>query len=249
MKNAKNIFWLLIDVLLVVLFFLGIATFRALDRYGASLPITRTIIVAADAKSTVVPDIAKISLSVVAEGSDPTKIQDENTRKMVSVIDFIKSQGVGSKDIKTAAYNLSPKYEYDEKKRKSFISGYTSTQALTITMRDFSKISIVLGKLPALGVNQIQNVSFEVEDPAKFLNGAREEAFKKAFIKADSMASQNGVRLGRVVNFSENSGNYYPKFFGAEAMNRGGAVDATLPQVEPGSEELSVNVSVTYELR
>ena len=66
MKNAKNIFWLLLDALLVVMFFLGLITFKALDRYGASLPITRTITVSADAKATIVPDIAKISFSVVS---------------------------------------------------------------------------------------------------------------------------------------------------------------------------------------
>src|SRR3989338_8947003 len=102
MKNAKNIFWLLLDALLVVMFLLGLITFKALDRYGASLPITRTITVSADAKATVVPDIAKISFSVVSEGSDPAKLQEENTQKMVAAIDFIKSQAIDSKYIKTA---------------------------------------------------------------------------------------------------------------------------------------------------
>lgn len=245
MKNAKNIFWLLLDAVLIMIFFLSITTFKALDRYGASLPITRTITVSADAKSIVVPDIAKIYLSVIAEGSDPSKLQNESTHKMVAAIDFIKSQGIDPKDIKTAEYNLSPRSEYDEKKHTSSISGYTSTQSLTIVIRDFTKISIILGKLPGLGINQIQNVSFDVEDPATFINVAREEAFKKAFAKAVSMANQNGVGLGRVVNFNENSGNYYPKFFGARA----GIVDFVPPQIEAGSEELSVNVSVTYELR
>ena len=249
MKNAKNIFWLLLDALLVVMFFLGLITFKALDRYGASLPITRTITVSADAKATIVPDIAKISFSVVAEGSDPAKLQEENTKKMVAAIDFIKSQTIDPKDIKTAAYNLSPKYEYDEKKRKSFISGYTSTQSLTVTIRDFSKISTVLGKLPSLGVNQIQNVSFDIENPDQVINGAREQAFKKALAKAVSMARQNGVGLGRVVNFNENSGNYYPRVFGVESLGKGGATDFSAPQIEPGSEELSASVSVTYELR
>lgn len=248
MKNAKNIFWLLLDAVLVVSFFLGIFAFMALDRYSASLPITRTITVSADAKSTVVPDIAKISFSVVSEGSDPAQLQDENTKKMVAAIDFIKNQGVDSKDIKTDVYNLSPRYEYDGKKRKSFIAGYTSTQSLIVTVHDFSKISSILSKLPSLGVNQIQSVIFSVEDHDKFISSAREEAFKKAFVKAESMARQNGVSLGRVVNFSENSGNSYPRFLGSESF-KGVAVDSIAPQIEPGSEELSISVSVTYELR
>lgn len=248
MKNAKNIFWLLIDAVLVVVILLGFYTFKALDKYGASLPITRTITISADGKTTVVPDIAKVTFSVVSEGADPEKLQVENTKKMVAALDFIKGEGIDPKDIKTAAYNLSPKYEYDEKKRKSFISGYTSTQSVTVKIRDFTKVSPILGRLPGLGVNQIQNVNFEVDDTDKFLNVAREEAFNKAFAKAAAMAGQNKVRLGRVVNFSESSGNYFPRAYAMESLGKGGA-DYAAPQLEPGSEELTVNVSVTYELR
>jgi len=250
MKNFKNIFWLLIDVALVVATFLGIYTFKALDRYGASLPITRTITVSSDGKTTIVPDIAEVNFSVVSEGSDPEKLQVENIKKMIAALDFVKSQGIDPKDIKTATYNLSPKYEYDEKKRKSFISGYASTQTVTVKIRDFTKVSTILGRLPSLGINEIQNVNFKVDDTDKFLSVAREDAFKKAFAKAAAMAGQNQVRLGRVVNFSESSGNYSPRPYAMEALGKSSMGGGYIPpQIEPGSEELTVNVSVTYELR
>lgn len=250
LKEAKNYFWPLIDLALLVAIVFGtwcIVYFAR--RYAASLPITRTISISAEGKTTVSPDIAKLAFAVVSEGKNPEDVQEDNTRKMNAAIEFVKGQGVEAKDIKTSGYNLSPRYEYDEKKRTSFISGYTLTQTITIQLRDFEKISPILGALPGIGVNQIHGVNFEIEDPEKYLAEAREEAFTRAYAKAWKMAQQNGVKLGRIVTFSEGSqGPIYPMRFEAMALkaDMGGA---PAPAIEPGSEEVRVNVTVTYELK
>ncbi|MDO8584656.1 MAG: SIMPL domain-containing protein [bacterium] len=249
-KEAKNYFWVLIDVALIVTIVFGTwCAVYYVGRYTASLPITRTITISAEGKIVAEPDIAKLSFSVVSEGKDPEVIQRDNTVKMNDAIAFIKAQDVDAKDIKTSGYNLSPRYDYDEKKRTSYISGYTLTQTVSVQLRDFAKISPILGQLPSLGINQIQGVNFEVEDPEKYLVMAREEAFDRAYSKAAAMARQNGVRIGRVVTFSEGSqgGPIYLRSFEAMAMKSDGGAPA--PTIEPGSEEVRVNVSVTYELR
>ena len=154
-----------------------------------------------------------------------------------------------AKDIQTTGYNLSPRYEYDEKKRKTFISGYTITETVSLRLTDFTKIGTLIGGLPSVGINQINSVSFEVSDADKNLGSAREEAFKKAYAKAAAMARQNKTRLGRVVTFSESQGGgFTPRYFAAESLGKGGA-DMMAAAIEPGSEEISVSVSVTYELK
>lgn len=249
LKDAKNYFWVLIDAALLVAIVFGTwCAIYYVGRYTASLPITRTVSVSAEGKTIAAPDTAKISFAVVSEGKSPETIQTDNTRKMNAVIEFVKAQGIEAKDIKTSGYNLSPRYEYDEKKRTTFISGYALTQTVTIQVRNLEKVSPILGQLPSLGINEIQNVNFEVEDPEQYLAMAREEAFSRAYTKAAAMAKQNGVRLGRVVTFSEGSqGPIYPRYFEAAAMKADVGVPA--PTIEPGSEEVRVNVTVTYELK
>lgn len=218
-------------------------------KYVDSLMPIKTTTVSAEGKVTVSPDIAKLSFSVVSEGVNPKTLADSNNKKMKAAIDFIKSQGIEEKDIKTTEYNLSPRYEYDEKTRKTFISGYTLTQTILVKVRDLNKTADVLAGLPPLGINQVGSISFDVDEPEKYLSDARNQAFDRAKEKAKAMAEKNGVKLGRVINFYE----YQPlSYYGQTKMASGlGGAEAApvVPQIQPGSEEVTVQVSVTYEIK
>lgn len=251
-EDSKKFSWLLANCALVVLAILGLAAFSALNKYQSSLIPSRVITVTAQDKKAVIPDIASFSFSVVSEGKDPAKIADENNQVMNRAIGVVKAEGVDAKDIQTSGYSLSPRYEYDEKTKATSISGYTLTQTVFVKIRDFTKISKILSALPALGINQISSLSFEIDDQDKYIAEIRGSAFKKAKDKAREMASQNNSRLGRVVTFSEYQ-NYPGPIYRAYDMKSevygmgGSAVSA--PSVEPGSQEVTVNVSVTYEIR
>lgn len=251
--DAKRVFWIALNSLLVVASILGLMWIKSLwISSNATIP-SRTISVNAEGKTVVAPDIARFSFSVVSEGNDPEKLSQDNTQKMNAAIDYVKSQGVEAKDIKTAGYNLSPKYNYDRKTGRSFIDGYTISQTVFVKVRDFAKVGKLLGALPGYGINDISGLSFEIEDPDKFLNEARAQAFEKARLKAETMASQNGVRISRVINFYESSGGYprpYPMYEAyGKGGDMGGPVALPAPAIEPGSQEVVVNVSVTYEIR
>ena len=248
MKNDsflhQSFWWLLNLVLLTVLIF-GLKGLSS----GSFVALPRTIMINADGKATLTPDIAKLSFSVVTDGKDPKVIQDENTKKMNAAIQFVKGQGVDDKDIKTQNYNLSPVYDYSRLATNPFIVGYSLSQTVAVKVRDLSKVASILGGLPGLGVNQIDAVSFEVENQDKYLNQARQEAFAAARSKAEAMAKDNGVRLGKVMTFSESVSGGRPIFY-AETLGKGGAdANAPAPTIEPGSQEVTVNVDVTYEIR
>lgn len=249
---SKNLFWSLVNIAIVVAIIFGLKYFFT---GGFSVDQQRLITVSAEGEVTVVPDIARISFSVVTEGKDPGAVQDENVKMMNKGIEFVKQQGIDPKDIKTSGFNLYPIYDYSVilssgGKRSPFIQGYRMTQTASVKVRDFGKISSILGTLPGLGINQIDGVSFDVDEPDTYLNQAREEAFEKAREKAEAMAKMNGTRIRRVVSFSEGGGGF-PRFLAAEAFGKGGAdgVPASAPTIEPGSQEVNVTVSVTYEIR
>ncbi|NCQ02634.1 SIMPL domain-containing protein [Candidatus Wolfebacteria bacterium] len=222
--------------------------FGPAKKYGDSLMPAKTINVSAEGKVTVSPDIAKLSFSVVSEGANSKLLAENNNKKMNAAIDFAKSQGIEEKDIKTTEYNLSPRYEYDEKTKKTFISGYTLTQTVLVKVRDLNKVAEVLGGLPALGINQISSISFDIDEPEKYLSEARNQAFDKAKEKAKAMAEKNGVKLGRVINFYEYQST--PYYQNVRALGMGGAEAVQpLPQIQPGSQEVTIQVSVTYEIK
>jgi len=248
--GLKNWFWILLNIVLAVAVLFGLSATKYLWKQSRSVFPARTINISGEGKVVVAPDVATLSFSLVAEGQDPEKLQSDNVGKIAKAVDFLKAQSVDAKDIKTAGYNLSPRYEYNDKTRRSYISGYTLTQSVFVKIRDLSKVGKIMGGLTPLGINEISGLSFDIDDPDKFLNQARAEAFEKARAKAEAMAKQNRVRIGRVVNFSEFGGGYpIPIYARAEAFGKGGDAVAPLPPtIEPGSQEVTVNVNVIYEI-
>lgn len=221
----------------------------AVHSYGNSLMPTRTIAVSAEGTTTVTPDLAEASFSVVSKGKNPTDLADTNNTKMSAVIQFLKSEGLEDKDIATTAYDLSPNYKYDESTQRNYITGYTLTQTVSVEMRDFKKVAEIVGGLTPLGVNQIGSVNFTVEEPEKFLAIARAQALQRAEAKAAEMAAENGLRLGEILNIGEYQ--TAPVSYYESARGYSGAAPAavTPPTIEPGTQKISDQVSITYELK
>ncbi len=218
-------------------------------KWGDSMMPARTMTVSADAKATVAPDLATVSFSEVTIGTDPLKIETDNVNQINSAVAFVKQQGVSSDDIATTDYNLSPNYNYNYKTGKTAIVSYTITETETLKIRDFTKIAPILSGLANLGVNQIGQVSFSIENPDSHLADARAQAFASAQSKAQQMAAENGVTLGKVVNLTESSGNVQPQpMYSAMSASSAGSGVAT-PTIEPGTQQLTEEVSVTYAIQ
>ncbi len=80
-------------------------------------------------------------------------------------------------------------------------------------------------------------------------NEARAEAIEKAKQKAKFMARAGGFSVGRLLEIQESS--YLPPiYYAKEAFGRGGGdLSAPTPVIEPGSQEVTVNVVLRYEIR
>lgn len=246
MKPAKNIFWCLLNGVLAITIVLGIYAMTALSAYKSSLSVGRTVSVEGSAKASMTPDMAQVSFGIVAEGRDPQKLQNDASKKMSAAIAWLEDQGIDEADIKTENYSLAPKYVFNEKKKETVMDGYALNQNASVKIRDLDLVGAALSQLPALGMNIVNGPAWSVEDPDAALIDARAEAFKKAFTKASMMARQNGIRLGRVVTFSEYRGGGYPIY--ARAYEGGDMGGGPPVPIAPGSEELNVTVNVTYEL-
>jgi hypothetical protein len=253
-ESVRRYFWIFLNLFIVaaiinVIFFV----MPAISRFAGSLQPARTITVSAEGKTTVTPDLATASFSVVSQGKNPDDLATDNNKKVTAVITFVKSQGIDAKDIQTTGYSLAPDYQYDENTRRSYITGYTLTQTVTVKIRDLAKVAKVIGGVTPLGVNQIGNVSFTVEDEEKYLATARADAFMKAQRKASDMAAQSGVRLGEVTNVYEYQNgpiSYYADTASSKVLGMGGGTaPSAAPTIEPGTQEVKLSVSITYAIR
>lgn len=220
-------------------------------RYEASLAPARTVSVSAQGKTTATPDLAEVTFSVVSTGQDPQTLEANNTGKMNAALQFLASQNIATSDIATTGYDLSPAYNYDNTTQSNSITGYTLTQTVTVKIHDLTSVATVLGGLTPLGVNQVGGVTFTFNDPDQFVAVARADAMNKAQAEAVQMASEAGAQLGGVVNISENS--YVPQPYPIYNMMASSAMMApagvaTAPNIQPGSQDVTDSVTVTYAL-
>ncbi len=243
-----DIYQRLKEVFLAILIVLGILAIPLIRSWSDPFAGTKTIYVSAEGKVTATPDIAKGDFSVSATAGGSEQVQDEVNKKMNKAISELKSLGIDEKDIKTTSYDLTPIWYSDPTKGiKPWISGYTFKETISVKLRDFKKISDVLARLADSGINQVGGLTFDIEDQEKYLREARDQAFDKAFAKAKEMAAKNGVKLKRVVNFSESPYGPIPLYASAQG-GKSEVGGVTPPSIEPGSQEVKVQVTVTYEI-
>ncbi|HVN26678.1 MAG TPA: SIMPL domain-containing protein [Candidatus Paceibacterota bacterium] len=250
MERQKFYFWALLNVLMVVVI-VGLVFFAlpAIGSFKASYPPSRTITVTAEGKTTATPDLAEISFSVLTQGNDPQALSANNIDKMNAVLKFVSSQGIAASDTATTAYDLQPNYKYDTNTGRQSITGYTLTQTVTIKVHDLTKVAPILGGLAPLGVNQIGGVNFTFNDPNAMLAPARADAFAKAKAKAMEMASEAGVTLGDPVNVVESGGTPPPRPYYAASGFGGAVAESSVPTIQPGSQDVTDDVTITYALR
>ncbi len=222
------------------------------DQQANTATTTNTVSFSGEGKVLSKPDVAVIDLAIVTEAATSKEAQDNNSKKSKTVTDFLKGQGIEEKDIKTTSYNIYPQYYYppypaSPEASRPRITGYQVNQTIQVKVRDLTKSDVILDGIVTAGANQINNFQLTIDEPEKLRDEAREKAIKDAKEKADKLRSQLGVRLGRIVNFSENTGGYpIPIYYERAAA---GGIGGGGPSIPTGENEISVSVTITYQIK
>ena len=246
---------------LVSMIILAIASLIFANIYSKSIEPSsyRSFSVSGEGKIVAIPDIAQFSFSVITEGGkDIAALQQENAQKANRAITLLKDSQVEEKDIKTTSYNLQPRYQYFScpvSKNSSAkpcpppeIVGYSISQTISVKIRDFEKTGEILYGIVQGGVNSASEPSFTIDDKTEIENQARQEAIAIAIKKAESIAQAGGFNLGKILSIDENSA---PIFYrAAKSFGVSAGEDAIIsPDIEPGSQEITVSVTISYEIR
>ena len=208
---------------------------------------TNTISFNGEGKMVAKPDMAKISLTILTTATTSKIAQDDNSKRSKAVVDYLKSQKIDDKDIKTISYNISPQYKYPPYGGQATITGYQVNQTMEVKVCNLDNTSNILDGVVTAGANQVNQLSFEIDNPDALKAEARAKAIANAKQKAGELQSQVGISLGKIVNFSENTGGYpVPMMY--EAKSLGGGVGMA-PAIPTGENEITVNVTLTYQIR
>ncbi len=209
---------------------------------------TNTVTFSGEGKIMAKPDVARLNFTILTQALTSKAAQDANSAKSNEVSAFLKKQGIEEKDIRTTGYQIYPQQNYPQFGGTPKITGYQVSQNYHITVRDMDNANKVLDGVVAAGVNQVDQLQFEIENPEALKADARGKAIADAKAKAKVLESQIGISLGKIVNFQENV-NGGPIFYDksvAMGMGGGGAMPPSLPS---GENEVTVSVTVTYQIK
>lgn len=216
---------------------------------GQEVEAKNTISVSGQGEIYADPDLAMVNFSVVTEKDSVEESLKENKSKMNKVIEKLKAEGVEKKDLKTTTFNIQPRYEWHEKNTKHkegerVLMGYKVTQELKVKIRNLDQVGEIIQEATDAGANRVGNIRFTIENEDKLHKKAKKKAIEEAKNKAKETASQLGVRLMEIVDYSEK--NYNPRPYSDTMLK--GAEGGSTPQIEPGQNKVEVNVSITYEI-
>lgn len=219
---------------------------RANTFIGRTSETPHTITISGEGKVTAVPDIAVVMLGTQTEKRSVSDAQRENTRIMNALHERISGLGIAKDDIATSQYSVYPQYDWNDGRQT--LRSYQVAQQVTVKIRDFEKISPVLALIGELGLNQVGGLNFSIDDPERFRQEARIKALAQAKAKAEALAKAAGVGLGRIITFSESGGGVPPPYPVFALKEAGGDAAMAAPEVAPGSQEVAISVTVTYEI-
>lgn len=215
-------------------------------RQGTSITTTGNSVL----KAT--PDLVSIYFSVETNGSNASEAKDKNAEIVDNVITELIKKGINRDSITTENFNIYPDYEWTE--NGQVFKGYKATHSIRVQLEsnkmddagDVIDISVNNGAL-------VSYINFELSTAKQneLKAQALSQATQDARVKAESIASGLGKRLGRVLSVQDSSFDYNPWPIyrnDVMAVSAEGAKAAIETNISPGQQEVTARVTVAYKI-
>jgi uncharacterized protein len=188
------------------------------------------------------PDIARISVGVTTEDKDAARAAAANAKLAQKTVESLLGAGIAKKDVQTSQFSVQPVLDY--KVSPPRVTGYQVSNVVRATVRDLSRVGDAIDRSIAAGANNVQGISFEIENDSALRDQALKQAVKAASDKAKVLADALGVNLVSVIAASESVGRpIYPMM-----MARSEIAGAPQTPVLPGQVSVTASVTVVYNI-
>ncbi len=242
------------------------------SNYGFNDPAP-VITISGTGEINAVPDIALFTYSISKDAATIAEARNQVATTGNDLFGKLKAAGIAEKDIKTDSLSTYPKYENRASATNdcgvirgselgimapvacapvynSVVVGYTVTTTFSVKVRDLDQVSAIATLLTNAKLFSLNGPNFSIDNRDELVNEARQKAIKDAKKEAEMLASQLGVRLVGIVNFSEDGYNPAPMYYdraGANAMMS--SEKSVAPELPAGETIIRSNVTITYRIK
>ena len=213
------------------------------------------ITVTASYETKIVPDKARVTVSVVTEGDTAEACQSDNAKSTNAVIEALGKLGVEDKNIQTANTYLSPRYgqpKGGDENSEYVITGYEMTTSLRVDGLDIENVGAAIQTCVAAGANEANGIEYYASNYDEAYQQALEAALGTAKAKAEGIANASGVTLGKVTNVTEGYQDTSARYMADNevyAMAEDSAASGATAKTMPGQTSINAEVTVTYAIR
>lgn len=220
--------------------------------YGT--PTTPHVTVRGEAHLEVDPEIARITVTLTARGTDRRTTLDGLTHRNATTLDLIKTYGDAIEKLETGTLTINP--ELTRHGRAERIRAYHGNIQLTVTLGDFTTLGELVTRLADHDLTRIDGPWWGLRPTSPHHAAARRQAVQGALQRAREYAEALDTRIGALLELSDTgvhgSPHMAPIGFSAQARSYGGvaesAVDAAPVDLEPVRQTVDAQVEASFTL-
>lgn len=183
------------------------------------------------------PDRVELVLGVETQAENPGAALQDALRQATELVGVLDHEGVAGPDRQTVQLGVTPTFDHQGQ-----VVAHHATYLVRLTIPDDGHIAQILtAATDALGsVLRVQGVRFLLGEPTSLMATARARAMRAALEQARQLVGAAGATLGPVRSIVEGTAPSAQPFLGASI--------ASSTPLEAGTSELSVVVTVTYDM-
>ena len=121
---------------------------------------------------------------------------------MDAVVTKLKAAGIPDTDIHTIAFNINPQYDQRDQ-NQSVLRGYQVQNLVEVRTTNVGGLGPLLDDAVSSGATRVFGISFESDNVEALKSQARDQAMANARAKAEQLARDAGVSLGRPTTIEE----------------------------------------------
>jgi uncharacterized protein YggE len=193
------------------------------------------------------PNIARITLGVEVFDPSLANAQADASRRMDAVIASLKAAGIQDADIRTVAFSINPQYDSRDQ-TQAVLRGYQVQNLVEARTSNAAGVGALVDSAVAAGATRVVGIQFESDNTENLKNQARDQAMQNARAKAEQLARDAGVSLGRPIRIEESDvGGVNP--LRADVAPAALAAHAPSTPVQPGELRVQTMVRVLWAIQ
>ncbi|MFJ9108138.1 SIMPL domain-containing protein [Streptomyces sp. NPDC102283] len=220
--------------------------------YGT--PATPHVTVRGEAHLEVDPEIAHLTITLTARGTDRRTTLDGLTHRNATTLDLIKTYGDAIEKLETGTLTINP--ELTRHGRAERVRAYHGHIQLAVTINDFTTLGELVTRLADHDLTRIDGPWWALRPTSPHHAAARRQAVHEALQRAREYAEALDTRLGALLELSDTGTHGSPHMgpigFSAQARSYGGvteaATDAAPVDLEPVRQTVDAHVEASFTL-